>query len=397
MNKKISIFILGLLLLMTIATSISLASAATKGCVSLTFDDGTASQASIIYPLMKARGIVGTFYIPTGNVKVNQIPIATLQDMQANGNEIGSHSVSHSNFVSLSDAQIAYECSQSKATLESWGLTVNNFAYPYGTGDLTHADTIVSQYFDSARTTRWNTNNMPNAQFELNSVYGQSIGADYVDLLGNLKTMVNRASQNNAWTIFYFHDVTTSKVNAIANGGIFIDDFIAFLNYLKSANIQILTVEAALNIGTYSPTPTPSPTPVPGSQIAAVTATVSSFNGASYGPLNAIDGLESNSNYWGTAAANGLPQWLKVDIGSPTSINQVVTHFYNGDTRTYTYYIEASADGSFWTPVVPSKLGSGVVTDSFSQVYARYIRITVTGNTVNTAAHIEEIKVFSPT
>ena len=159
-----------------------------------------------------------------------------------------------------------------------WGLTVNNFAYPYGTGDLTHADTIVSQYFDSARTTRWNTNNMPNAQFELNSVYGQSIGADYVALFDNLKTMVNRASQNNAWTIFYFHDVTTSKVSAIANGGIFIDDFISFLNYIKSANVQILTVEAALNIGTYSPTSTPIPTPfIVGSQIPAVTATASSY------------------------------------------------------------------------------------------------------------------------
>ena len=132
-------------------------------------------------------------------------------------------------------------------------------------------------------------------------------------------------------------------------------------------------------------------------QIAAVSATASSYNGVAYGPLNAIDGIESNSNYWGTAAASGLPQWLKVDLGSAVSISQVVTHFYDGSTRTYTYYVDVSVDGSSWTPVVSTKTGNGIVTDIFSQVYARYVRITVTGNTANTAAHIEEFKVFSST
>jgi hypothetical protein len=144
-------------------------------------------------------------------------------------------------------------------------------------------------------------------------------------------------------------------------------------------------------------TPTPSPTPRPGSQIAAVTATASSFNGESYGPLNAIDGVESSLNYWGTAAVSGLPQWLRVDLGSAVSISQVVTHFYDGSTRTYTYYVDVSVDGSSWIPVVSEKTGVGIVNDSFSQVYARYVRITVTSNTANTAVHIEEIKVYSVT
>jgi hypothetical protein len=157
---------------------------------------------------------------------------------------------------------------------------------------------------------------------------------------------------------------------------------------------------------TFSPTPsaTPSPTAtpppsspsLPGSQISAVTATASSYNGI-YAALNAIDGIELTSNYWGTAAVLGLPQWLKIDLGSATSVSQVVTHFYDGNTRTYTYNIDTSTDGFSWTPVVSTKTGSGIVTDTFSQVYARYVRITVTGNTANNAAHIEEIKVFQST
>ena len=46
---------------------------------------------------------------------------------------------------------------------------------------------------------------------------------------------------------------------------------------------------------------------------------------------------------------------------------------------------------------MPTKSGSGVVTDTFSQVTARYVRIIVTGNTANTAAHIEEIKIYQST
>ena len=146
---------------------------------------------------------------------------------------------------------------------------------------------------------------------------------------------------------------------------------------------------------TISPTPTPTPSPTPTYiQIPVVSATASSYNGITYGPQNAIDGIESTSNFWGTWAGLGLPQWLQLDLGSAKSVNQVVTHFYDGDGRVYTYNIQVSSDGSSWSTVVPSKTGSSIVTDAFPSVTCRYVRITVTGNTANTAAHIEEIKVF---
>jgi hypothetical protein len=124
-----------------------------------------------------------------------------------------------------------------------------------------------------------------------------------------------------------------------------------------------------------------------------VSATASSSS-SYYLPANAIDGIESTSNYWGTYASMGLPQWLKLDLGSQVSVNQITTHFYDGDSRTYTYYIDASTDGSTWTTVVATKTGNNIVTDTFTQVTARYVRITITGNTANNAAHIEEIKIF---
>ena len=128
-------------------------------------------------------------------------------------------------------------------------------------------------------------------------------------------------------------------------------------------------------------------------------ATASSYEG-SHSPEIAIDGTESTSNYWGTNTlipAGQVPQWLKLDLGSPINISKITTHFYDGDARTYTYYIEISNDGSTWTTLIPSKTGSGSVTDAFPEVKTRTIRITVTNNTANKAAHIEEIKVYHVT
>jgi len=127
--------------------------------------------------------------------------------------------------------------------------------------------------------------------------------------------------------------------------------------------------------------------------VSVVSATASSYGNA-YPPAKAIDGIESTSNYWGTYAAMGLPQWLKLDLGSQVSVNQITTHFYDGTARVYTYSVSVSADGSSWTNVVATKTGSGVVTDAFSASMCRFVRLTVTGNTANNAAHIEEIKVF---
>ena len=142
------------------------------------------------------------------------------------------------------------------------------------------------------------------------------------------------------------------------------------------------------------------PTPPPPSDVQIAVSSVTASSSDDYHvPSMAIDGIENPSNYWGTDAtvAQGrVPQWLKLDLGSVYSVDTVYTHFYDGGVRTYTYYIQVSNDSASWTTVVPTKTGSGAVTDTFPQVGARFVRITVTANTANPAAHIEEIRVYGP-
>ena len=148
--------------------------------------------------------------------------------------------------------------------------------------------------------------------------------------------------------------------------------------------------------GPVPPTPTiPINTP-PEIQIPIFGVTASSYL-LGYSPGKAVDGVDSSLlNYWGTGSS-GFPQWLKLDLWSVVPVNRLVTHFFDGDLRNYTYSIDVSTDGFTWSTVVAPKIGGGVVTDDFSVVLARYVRLNVFGSTANSAAHVEEIRVFQHT
>jgi len=120
---------------------------------------------------------------------------------------------------------------------------------------------------------------------------------------------------------------------------------------------------------------------------------------SSHPPELAIDGIESTENYWQSNPGGGLPQWLQLDLGSPVSISKIWTHFFDrDDSRTYTYHIDASLDGSSWTTIVPSKTTTSLVTDTFTEGTYRYVRITVTDcSTPYKVAFITEIKFYHVT
>jgi hypothetical protein len=148
--------------------------------------------------------------------------------------------------------------------------------------------------------------------------------------------------------------------------------------------------------GSIPPTPTVPQTMPPEIQVPVVGVTASSYL-SGYSPDKAVDGLDSSLlNYWGTGSS-GFPQWLKLDLWSVVPVNRLVTHFFDGDSRNYTYSIDVSSEGSTWTTVVSPKTASGNVTDDFNVVLARYVRLTVLGNTANSATQVKETKVFQPT
>lgn len=108
------------------------------GAVAITFDDGFLENYIIAHPLLKARGIPATMFACTDWVTGPNAGVSgwcnltQLLDLQSEGWEIGSHSKTHTNLSTLTDAQVRDELSISKQVLEGAGLDVTTFGVPFG-------------------------------------------------------------------------------------------------------------------------------------------------------------------------------------------------------------------------------------------------------------------------
>jgi peptidoglycan/xylan/chitin deacetylase (PgdA/CDA1 family) len=102
-----------------------------------TFDDGHEDNYQSAFPILKAHGFSGVFYIITGMVGwQGQMTWPQLREMLANGMQIGSHTVHHVDMGSVylaSPAQAQQEAQVSQETLEkNLDVPIQHFCYPNG-------------------------------------------------------------------------------------------------------------------------------------------------------------------------------------------------------------------------------------------------------------------------
>jgi hypothetical protein len=117
-------------------------------------------------------------------------------------------------------------------------------------------------------------------------------------------------------------------------------------------------------------------------------ATASSSEGRAYPASAAVDG--DTGTRWSSAFSD--PQWLQVDLGSPTAIGKVVLNW----ERAYAtaYQIQISSDGSAWSTVystTTSKGGNETLTVTGT---ARYVRLYGTARSSGYGYSLWEFQVF---
>jgi peptidoglycan/xylan/chitin deacetylase (PgdA/CDA1 family) len=115
-------------------------SAFARPLVSVTFDDGYAAHATVALPELRARGMVGTFYVTAGDIGAEGLPrhlsADDLRELAGAGMEIGSHSVTHPDLTLLDDTALDGELVDSRRVLRDLtGQSVTTFAAPFGTYD----------------------------------------------------------------------------------------------------------------------------------------------------------------------------------------------------------------------------------------------------------------------
>lgn len=124
-------------------------------------------------------------------------------------------------------------------------------------------------------------------------------------------------------------------------------------------------------------------------------------------PISAVTSSGSQSGNPGSGAIDndpntrwsnqGLDSWIRLDLGDVRKICSLDIAWYRGDERINTFDIATSIDGTTFTTVgskQSSGTGSALEKYDISDTQARYVKITVTGNTQNDWISINEIDVI---
>jgi len=205
-----------------VATPLTAAPASAAGpvVVSFTFDNQWSTQLTAAASL-KAHGMAGTFYVIAGWVGLpGFLSQADLQQLVANGNEIGGKTVDNPPLPTLSEAEARREVCTGRNDLLALGLTDTDFAFPHAEFTARDKGIVRDCGYNSARsvgdlagTARddcrypdcpWAESIPPADPYEIRT----PSDAEVTTTVSSMQTQVNNARRTTGgWLVFSFHQI----------------------------------------------------------------------------------------------------------------------------------------------------------------------------------------------
>ncbi|MBT2595508.1 S-layer homology domain-containing protein [Arthrobacter sp. ISL-72] len=127
------------------------ANAVGETVVTLTFDDANVDQVAAAAKI-NSLGMHGTFFLPSGYMnRPNYMTTADAQALQAAGNEIAGHSVTHADLAAVGPDELKRQVCNDRVTLAGYGLDIQNFAYPFASANDPAKAAVAECGYNSAR------------------------------------------------------------------------------------------------------------------------------------------------------------------------------------------------------------------------------------------------------
>ena len=212
--KQLIIFVTAVLLISSCSSIAKKDHATEKGLVpvlTFVFDDGNDTDYLVAREVFKKQGVAASFAVVTGWInKKNYLTVSQLLELQGDGFEIMSHTVSHPDLKGLNADQIESELSVSKTTLEGWGLRVNNLVYPYNKNNGLVRE-LVGKYYRSGRGGRSMLNPAEPDRYELKSY-------SFSHNTAKMKGLIDMAAAEGKWLILYLHNMDIKVKTSQGNG-----------------------------------------------------------------------------------------------------------------------------------------------------------------------------------
>jgi peptidoglycan/xylan/chitin deacetylase (PgdA/CDA1 family) len=213
--------------------------------VSLTFDDTNADQLAA-EQTMKARGLVGTFYTVSGWVGASgYLTQGQLSSIQADGNEIAGHSVTHPDLIQVAPTEAQAQICDGRAALQNIGFRPTDFAWPFSAANAT----TESQATACGYTTSRAVGDIVSPASCRGCAYAESLppadpqylkAPDQVDSRWTLAQMeaevTNAVNHGGGWVILTFHHVCSpiGTTNCQANQSTTPTIFNSFISWLAT-------------------------------------------------------------------------------------------------------------------------------------------------------------------
>ena len=173
--------------------------------VSLTFDDGDADNYPIAGVLTR-HGLRGTWYIPSGLVgEPGYMTWEQLTTLQADGHEIGGHSVDHINIDGLDPQALRRQVCDSRQALLEAGLEAVSFAYPFGGYDEAAKQMVRECGYASARAIGAGPENIPPVDAFTLRAYPYIVNDTTFSKLQRYVSGMRK--EGGGWMILIFHHV----------------------------------------------------------------------------------------------------------------------------------------------------------------------------------------------
>lgn len=227
------------LVLMVLAVPASAANPFDQGMVTITLDDGWATQYTKARPALNARNIDATYALVTNALAQGwggYMTTAQVQTLVAEGNDIASHTLTHPDLTTLSAAQLTSELQDSQAWLMSnLGLpAVPNFVVPYGRYDST-VQGAIRQSYASSRTVNAGRNFRDTLVYELR---GNDVHRAVT--VSTVRGWIDQAIAEKSWLILVFHefvDGTPTRDTEYRTA-----NFAAILDYVRTRGARTVTL-----------------------------------------------------------------------------------------------------------------------------------------------------------
>ncbi len=240
-NKHISFGLATLAALSIVFGTYAVASAAHSGIVTMTFDDGNASQYEIVVPMLEAGHQKAVFYINSGLVGTETyMTWDQVMSLHASGFEIGAHTAHHIELPTVNQATVNAEVNGDYVNFVAHGITPTDFAAPFGAYDNNTLAVVAKRYNSHRGFANQGLNIWPYNKYILYVRYVTNQTS-----LAQVKAWVEEAITGDAWLVLVFHEILPI-VDPTDDYSWETTTFQNFINYLNAQGIQAKTIEEVL-------------------------------------------------------------------------------------------------------------------------------------------------------